>query len=502
MSAERSDEDPRAELRRRATLREYEFASDASLVGRLIARLRAAWNSVATKWQARPWIDQQSVFNHALADWLARPPSAAELDSRIVDLDQRQTELSGEIARLMARARRARAGRMGGRLRLAYFSPMPPSASGIADYSAELLPHLAQLADVTVFSDDTGANTLVPVYPTADYPARRHAYDVPLYQMGNSAHHELMYEMMSRYPGIVVLHDFFLHHFIYYYTMKQGDWIGYERDMAYQRGRDGRRIAHAVHAGRAEAPLFDEPLNARLIDAAAGLIVHSRYAAQQAQARRPDLRPAVIPALIAMHPGRSRREQLDVADDAVIFGSFGQLTAEKVIDAALRAFRRVREHFPTSRYLLVGGAQPDVDLPRLLAELELEDAVIAIGHAAELAEFVDWIHTTDVVITLRQPTMGETSAVALRAMTAARPLVVYDHGWYAELPDEAALKVPPGDEDALFAAMARLAASADLRRALGASAAATIEAHHQPQQVARAYVAYIQTVLGSEPVYA
>lgn len=219
MNPEPIDDNPLAELRRQATLREFTFASAAPVVGGLIARLRAAWNSVATKWQARPVIDQQSAFNRALADWLAQHPSAAEVDERLIAQDHRQTALSGEMARLMGRARWARGGRTGRRPRLAYFSPLPPSPSGIADYSAELLPHLAELADITLFSDQPQAGSLgLPSYPTGDYPARRHAFDLPLYQMGNSDRHEAMFEMMMRFPGVVVLHDYFLHHFIHYHT--------------------------------------------------------------------------------------------------------------------------------------------------------------------------------------------------------------------------------------------------------------------------------------------
>ncbi|CUS04939.2 protein of unknown function [Candidatus Promineifilum breve] len=503
MNVEPQDDDPLAELRRRATLREFTFVSGAPVVGGLMARLRAAWNSVATKWQARPVMAQQSAFNRALADWLAQPPNAAEVDERLIAQDHRQTALSGEMARLTAQARWARGERAERRPRLAYFSPLPPSPSGIADYSAELLPHLAELADITLFSDQPEVDILgLPSYATGDYPALRHAFDLPLYQMGNSDRHEAMFAMMMQYPGVVVLHDYFLHHFIHYHTVGRGDWPGYEREMAYAGGRDGRRRARAIRDNQATFPLFDEPLNARLIDAAVGLIVHSDFAARRARAARPGLRAAVIAAPVAPHPGRSRRAQLGVADDAVIFGSFGQLTAEKRIDTALRAFRRVREQYPHSRFLLAGGAQPDIDLPRLLADLQLADAVIAIGHVAELGEFVDWIHTADVVVNLRQPTVGETSAVALRALAAARPVVVYDHGWYAELPDAVALKVPPGDEDALFAAMERLAASAALRRALGEAGEAYIQAHHQPQQVARATIDFVLTILAGGSAYA
>ena len=41
-------------------------------------------------------------------------------------------------------------------MRLAYFTPLPPSKSGIADYNSELLPYLAKGAEISVFVADEG----------------------------------------------------------------------------------------------------------------------------------------------------------------------------------------------------------------------------------------------------------------------------------------------------------------------------------------------------------
>ena len=51
-------------------------------------------------------------------------------------------------------------------LHLAYFSPLPPARTGIADYSQELLPHLAQSAQLTLFCRQAGARNapLAPVF--------------------------------------------------------------------------------------------------------------------------------------------------------------------------------------------------------------------------------------------------------------------------------------------------------------------------------------------------
>ena len=60
-------------------------------------------------------------------------------------------------------------------MKVAYFSPMPPSTSGIADYSALLLPELRKLIDVEVISE----------------PRRGmgKGCDIALYHVGNNPEH-------------------------------------------------------------------------------------------------------------------------------------------------------------------------------------------------------------------------------------------------------------------------------------------------------------------------
>ena len=43
--------------------------------------------------------------------------------------------------------------------------------------------------------------------------------------------------------------------------------------------------------------------------------------------------------------------------------------------------------------------------------------------------------------------MGETSGTAIRALSLGKPLVVSDVGWFSELPDDVALKVPVDDDE-------------------------------------------------------
>ena len=73
-------------------------------------------------------------------------------------------------------------------MRIAFFSPMPPSKSGIADYSATLLKSLQQLAEVQVFSEA----------PAQSDPE---SFDIALYQIGNNGYHSFAYEQAWRLPA-------------------------------------------------------------------------------------------------------------------------------------------------------------------------------------------------------------------------------------------------------------------------------------------------------------
>ncbi|OLB60633.1 MAG: hypothetical protein AUI11_13015 [Acidobacteria bacterium 13_2_20CM_2_66_4] len=87
---------------------------------------------------------------------------------------------------------------------IAWFSPLPPIRSGVAAYSAELLPHLERTLTIDRF-DEARAHDFV-------WKHRRAPYDLVVYQLGNAPCHDYMWAYLAAYPGLVVLHDARLHH--------------------------------------------------------------------------------------------------------------------------------------------------------------------------------------------------------------------------------------------------------------------------------------------------
>jgi len=107
-------------------------------------------------------------------------------------------------------------------VRVAWYSPLPPQRSGIADYSAELLPHLAEHCEIELIVDEgvRPAGTLAARFPVHGHRAlpgllAAGRFDAVLYQLGNNRdYHASIYRSLIDHPGVVVLHEYVIHHLV------------------------------------------------------------------------------------------------------------------------------------------------------------------------------------------------------------------------------------------------------------------------------------------------
>ena len=98
--------------------------------------------------------------------------------------------------------------------------------------------------------------------------------------------------------------------------------------------------------------------------------------------------------------------------------------------------------------------------------------------------------------------MGETSGTVIRALSAGRPLVVSDIGWFSELPDAVAVKVAPDEREVetLATELERLLGDASARAAMSAAALELATTEHALDRVADLYVAALEEAAGGEAV--
>jgi glycosyltransferase involved in cell wall biosynthesis len=392
--------------------------------------------------------------------------------------------------------------------RLAVVTPLPPLASGIADYSAALLPHLAAHFGLTVFAEPgsrlevPGAD--LPVHPLDALPDAhlRHPFDVVLYHLGNNGdYHAGAYRMLLRVPGIVFLHELVLHHMIRELTLVAGDRGAYLEEIRFCCGRSGYLLAKRSLDTGTPLDVWSYPLFERVVDASRGVLVHSEASRRRVLASRPRARVEVVP-----HPwfpapvpesGAALRRRLGLPADAFLVCAFGHMTRAKRLDVALRAFARFAVRRPEAVFAVVGSVAKEVDLAALVPEA-LRPRVVATGRPP-LATFLASMAAADVAVNLRYPSAGEASGTLLRLLGLGKPVIVTDAGSFAELPDGCVAKVPADetDEDVLLGYLEALAGDAELRRRLGENARRHAEAELRVDRAAARHAAAIASLLAA-----
>ncbi len=112
-------------------------------------------------------------------------------------------------------------------MKIAHFSPLPPTRSGVADYCASLLPFLSRHCEVDVWIHVSDKACVVPegcsvVFYSLedDLGTRLSSYDTVVYHIGNAPAHLNLYRAFLEFPGAIVLHDVNLHHFFATYYLE------------------------------------------------------------------------------------------------------------------------------------------------------------------------------------------------------------------------------------------------------------------------------------------
>src|ERR1017187_5506752 len=377
-------------------------------------------------------------------------------------------------------------------MRVAFFSPLPPARSGIADYSEALIQSLKPLVELEVFSAASRAFD----------PAR---FDIALYHLGNNVYHDFVYETALRHPGVVAMHESNLHHLMADLTIKRGDWDAYIRECEYHGGPQAGAYAARVRKLEVGPDYEGVPMTRRILEHARGLVVHSRYMREEMRAAGYARPVAVIPhgAWIPEADRNEYRHRLGLDEITPLVGVFGFLKPYKRIAESLRAFRRLVRLVPNARMILVGEPHPEFPLEAMIGSMGLSANVRVLGFAP-IEDFVGYLGACDIVLNLRYPTVGESSGTLLRSLGLGKAVMVSDVGSFQEFPEDVCLKVPvgEGEEDLIFEYMSLLVSRPEVAQALGANARDYVARECNWGAVARQYAAFLEAVVEGKECHA
>ena len=405
-------------------------------------------------------------------------------------------------------------------MKVAWFTPVGDGA--IAEYSRGVLAAMLRLCEPRLFCDRP-ADRFPAGVPVADLAAQPQAlsdlpsFDAVFYNLGNDfRQHAWIFDIARLRPGIVVLHDFTLHRFFldyYLQHLRRPDL--YITRMAERYGITGLTTAHRVLG-----PWLD-PESARVDDddllrytfteealrSASGAVVHSRWhgaivrklwSGPVCEAWLPAQRPSASSV-----PSQKRGNELD--DNRITLMTVGPVEPRTHVADVVDLLAEDPDLAARTRYVIAGPYDPAHlyvrELTATIAERGLAGSVRMLGDLRPV-ELDRCAGTADVFVNLRHPDDRGCSMSLMYQLPFGKPVVTYDDGSFAEVPNEAVAKISIGDRAGLRRNLRELVDSAARRQAIG-TAGKRFANRHGARDYAREVLRFAEQdacAAGAEPL--
>jgi glycosyltransferase involved in cell wall biosynthesis len=361
------------------------------------------------------------------------------------------------------------------RKKIAWLSPFPPQKSGIANYSYWLVKALQPYFDIDLYLDqDALAGDLGSEFNARllnDFAKRHREYDEAIFHVGNNAEfHKTIYELAWNFPGTLVLHDYDLSGFFQHAFSDNKGRRFYEQVISEERAEEQRM--------RGPGPTTDigeSPMSKAIVARSKKVIVHHRWVRNQFPARD---HIHVIPMIAKQtyvptsEEIESFKRSLNIKSDYFVVSCFGFVNMNKLPQLQIEVVKRLLNDGYPVQMLFVG--EPSEYVADLVAESrsnQFRENIIFTGFQSE-ADYFSALQTSDVVINLRNPSMGEGSLTLMQALAAGKPTIISDSNQYREFPDKVCWKIRHDEHQAevLYEYLKVLLGDRNLRQAISANA--------------------------------
>jgi glycosyltransferase involved in cell wall biosynthesis len=396
-------------------------------------------------------------------------------------------------------------------MKINWFSPLPPAKTDIAHYTTRVLPELSRDAEVTLWTDQPEWDSAIEGYAeVCPFRLERMPWvelnraDANFYQIGNNPlFHGSIWQVSRLHAGVVVLHDFRLHHFFDgLYRVKWRDLHSYLAVMEAYYGEEGRRDANESYQNEARNIAFMAqryPLTQLAVENALGVVVHTQ---ESYRALAKDQQWPLVYAPLPFSSG-NRSLRGEIARPAgppyrlIVFGYIGRnRRLEAVLDALAELPERAQFHLDVYGEIL----DEEDKLRALIRTYDLKKQVTFHGFSAE-AKLDEALSRAHLAINLRNPTMGEASGSQLRIWAHGLPSLVSRVGWYASLPSDTVAVVSTGSDEVSDIQLHLRAFLADPSAfaAIGERGRRELEEKHAPERYARVIVEMAERAVDFRP---
>lgn len=382
------------------------------------------------------------------------------------------------------------------RLKIAYLSPLPPEHTGIADYSAELIPYLSSYYDIDVVIEQTDVSDIwiennCKIISSEYLIEKIKEYDRVIYHFGNSHFHQHMFKLIENIPGVVVLHDFFLSGILHYASCSESKKFSFQKELSYSHGN--------IKIDNNEYDLIMKyPCNKRVLDNSTGVIVHSKYSkllAEKWYGKDYPIKWEVIPLLRKLNEAEKNtdREELGFTKTDILVCSFGIIDKTKQNHRLLEAWLKSSLCKDENCKLIFVGEYLDKEYGKeMLSKIKNSTNIKVTGRVSEF-DYKKYLGSADIGVQLRTLSRGETSAAVLDCMNYGISTIVNANGSMADLEQNSVCMLPDefSDEE-LIEALEKLYKDKEYRERLSFNSIKNIENNHSPIKCANQYVKAIE----------
>ncbi len=322
------------------------------------------------------------------------------------------------------------------RSRVAVVSPLPPSPTGIADYTQEQIKLLLRDLnyEVDVFQEladleDQDIDVLRKLKPS-DFKQAYLDYDHIIYHLGNSHFHEYMLELLRDYPGIVFLHDVDLSG---WFRLHEDAHPLEARYINSVRSEHGSIIASEILAQKRD-PESIRILGFDYIKNSPAIVVHNEEAFQLINASLPHVTekvhkiPLVKESNSELKPENDFRSALGIAKSAIVIATFGMMAETKCDLEIIKTFISFMTTSETEVVMIFVGQIEGGSYGTKILELSRQHRNIRFTNQVSKEIYLKYLNITDIAIQLRRKSKGETSGALLDVLGQGIPTIANMHG--------------------------------------------------------------------------
>ena len=366
--------------------------------------------------------------------------------------------------------------------KIAWLSPFPPQKSGIANYSYWLVKALKPHFDIDLYYDREPPlielRNEFDVYPLAVLPERYESYEDTIYHLGNNSDfHKGIYELAWSFPGTIILHDYNLSGFMReaFYRTNHDLYRQALPDGQAGEGRKGlQSLIHRLFHDSSQLPMSEA-----IVRRSKKVIVHHRWVKNQF-ADNDHIEVIAHFAKLNRQPDQQEianfKNKLVLKENHFILVCLGFINPNKLPRLQIDVVKRLIDDGYPVQLIFAGEPAPEIrDLVTEVRSGKYHESILFTGYQNE-TDYFNSIFAADIIINLRNPSMGEASGTLMHALAAAKPTIISDANQYREFPDNVCWKLAHDENQAevLYAYIRALMSDPHLREKISMNAASFV----------------------------